>query len=413
MLSKKSNVWSSRKWRYFAGAGIAWICLRAISANAQAGEATQDPKPAWRLLTFEEGRSIVSTAWDQEQPAKGTLDCSHLIHAVYKKAGFEYSYDSSFELYDGNEHFVRVKFPHAGDLIVWPGHVGIVVDPLLHSFFSLVSTGLDEQNYEGTYWKSRGTPRFYRYKVQTGGAPGATQTAAATPAPPSLATPSHDSPKVKSVNRRDATLSVQESPSLSDSAENAALTSTTTASSKRTAVTYIPQDQTELTETATAFQIPTSIVVGPGSRPPSREEMAESISEVNDASGHVLRTDVPLKVQSPLVIVEQFSVKRVDVKRDHGWALVTIDSKVSINGGATHVKPRRDEVRWELRRTDSGWEAIPPQDKTYVAHDVAVKNLAAQLARLTESNSAAPHQEAIRQQESSLARLLSTLLDTQ
>lgn len=412
MLSKKTIVRSGKQ-LYFIAAGVAWICLRTISANAQTGEAAQDAKPAWRLLTFEEGRSIVNTAWDQEQPAKGALDCSHLIHSVYKKAGFEYPYDSSFELYDGNEHFVRVKFPHAGDLIVWPGHVGIVVDPLLHSFFSLVSTGLDEQNYEGMYWKSRGAPRFYRYKVQTGAASGATQTAAATPAPPSLATPSHDSPQVKSVNRREATPSVHESPSPSDSAENAALTASSTPSSKRTAVTYIPQGQTELTETPAAFQIPTRIVVGPGSRPPSREEMAESISEVNDASGHVLRTEVPPKVQSSLVIVEQFSVKRVDIKRDHGWALVTVDSKVSISGGATHVKPRREEVRWELRRTDSGWEAIPPQDKTYVAHDVAVKNLAVQLARLAESNSAAPHQEAIRQQESSLARLLSTLLDTQ
>jgi hypothetical protein len=59
-----------------------------------------------------------------------------------------------------------VRHPQPGDLIVWPGHVGIVLKPLEHSFYSLVSTGLEAQNYEGTYWRSRGRPRFYRYKVE-------------------------------------------------------------------------------------------------------------------------------------------------------------------------------------------------------------------------------------------------------
>ena len=47
----------------------------------------------------------------------------------------------------------------------------------------------------------------------------------------------------------------------------------------------------------------------------------------------------------------------------------------------------------------------------YVPHDVAVKNLAAQLARLTESNGAAAHQEAVLRQESRLANLLGVLLE--
>jgi len=52
-----------------------------------------------------------------------------------------------------------------------------------------------------------------------------------------------------------------------------------------------------------------------------------------------------------------------------------------------------------------------PTDRTYVQQDAAVRNLAAQLARLTESDGAAAHQETILRQESQLANLLSGLLD--
>jgi hypothetical protein len=79
-------------------------------------------------------------------------------------------------------------------------------------------------------------------------------------------------------------------------------------------------------------------------------------------------------------------------------------------GGQTDYKRRREKVRWELRRTESGWEAITPTDRTYVPEDVAVRNLAAQLAWLTEGDGAAAHQEAVLRQESQIATLLSVLL---
>jgi hypothetical protein len=143
---------------------LAFWLINVSSVGAQAVASGQTSAPTSRLLTVKEGRSIVNTAWELGRPVDGTVDCSHLIHEIYQNAGFEYPYQSSFELYEGAEKFKRVRFPHSGDLIVWPGHVGIVVDPLQHSFYSLVRTGSEEQDYEGVYWKSRGTPRFYRYK---------------------------------------------------------------------------------------------------------------------------------------------------------------------------------------------------------------------------------------------------------
>ena len=111
-----------------------------------------------------------------------------------------------------------------------------------------------------------------------------------------------------------------------------------------------------------------------------------------------------------MVIFERLHVQGLEFKRDHGWARLQIDSRATIASGQTDYKRRREKVRWELHRTKSGWEAITPADRTYVPNDVAVRNLAAQLVRLTERDSAAADQERVLRQESQLANLLSALL---
>ncbi|HET8921357.1 MAG TPA: CHAP domain-containing protein [Candidatus Acidoferrum sp.] len=372
------------------------MSLLGISAvMAQVAAPTQQPESPSRLLSIEEGRSIVNAAWELDKPARGTQDCSHLVHQVYLNAGFKYPYASSFEIYAGNENFARVKFPHAGDLIVWPGHVGIVVDSLQHNFYSLVSTGLEAQDYQSPYWRSRGRPRFYRYKVESG----AILSAAKTPAPPRLAS----GPKT-----RGSAAVIEEQTSEENSSSNRPPKKV----SERTAEIYGPPAPPAPIEEAAAFEIPSSIIIAQGNKLPTREEIAEGIFELSDAVGNVLRSDDPLKIQLPVVIVEQFKVERVEFKRDHGWARLQIDSKVVIGGGTARLKRQRERVRWELRRTESGWEAVTPVDRNYVPHDVAVKHLAAQLARLAASDDAAAHQEAVMQQESHLANLLSMLLES-
>src|SRR5579863_1996398 len=141
----------------------------ATSTAAQVAVPVRGSDSNSRLLSAQDGRAIVNAAWQQDATERDVTDCSHLVHAVYASAGFEYPYASSFEIYAGNENFARVKNPRAGDVVAWPGHVGIVVDPLQHSFYSLVRTGLEAQDYESAYWKSRGRPRFYRYKLEKGG----------------------------------------------------------------------------------------------------------------------------------------------------------------------------------------------------------------------------------------------------
>jgi hypothetical protein len=124
-----------------------------------------------------------------------------------------------------------------------------------------------------------------------------------------------------------------------------------------------------------------------------------------------LRSDDPSKLALPVVIFERLHVERVEIKRDHGWAHLQIDSRLTLAGGGIDYKRRREKVRWELRRTESGWEAITPVGRTYVPRDVAVRYLAAQLAGLTESDVAAADQDSVLRQESQLASLLSGLLE--
>jgi hypothetical protein len=360
--------------------------------NAQETVAVHEPEPGARLLTAAEGRKVVNAAWELDPPARRTQDCSHIVHQIYTNAGFEYPYASSFEIYTGNENFERVKNPQFGDLVVWPGHVGIVVDPLQHSFYSLVRTGWEAQDYLGPYWKSRGRPRFYRYKVGSG----EVLSAAKTSAPAQLS---------NGAKHGAASMIDQRTP-----VENA--DRPPRAVSERTKVNDRLAAPPAPAEEATAFEVPSSITIAPGNKRPTPEEVAEGISEVSDAFGSLLRKDDPASLQLPVVIVEQFKVERVDVKRDHGWARLEVESKVSLGGGSVHLKRQKEKVRWELRRTESGWEAVTPQDRNYVPHDVAVKNLAAQLARLTASDGAAAHQESVLRQESRLASLLSLLLES-
>jgi hypothetical protein len=91
------------------------------------------------------------------------LDCSHFVQYLYKQAGLYYGYAPSRTLYDGMEGFRRVRHPEAGDLIVWRGHVGIVVDPEEATFLSALRSGVKTASYESHYWKRRGRPRFFRY----------------------------------------------------------------------------------------------------------------------------------------------------------------------------------------------------------------------------------------------------------
>jgi hypothetical protein len=147
-----------------------FICAAHLTAQQSLTTSAATPKTntararnAEHLLTQDEGLAVISAALDTQKRFGSEHDCSHLVHAIYEKAGFSYVYASSDDLYDGVEGFRRVYHPQTGDLVVWHGHVGIVVRPSRHVFFSFLTAGPATDNYRSDYWIGRGEPRFYRY----------------------------------------------------------------------------------------------------------------------------------------------------------------------------------------------------------------------------------------------------------
>ncbi len=330
--------------------------LAALPATSSTQESTAPP----RLLSAKEGRSVVNAAWEHREQVRRKPDCSHLVHQIYALAGFSYPYASSFDLYDGTDSFRRVTAPHPGDLVVWPGHVGIVVDPAEHTFYSSVQSGLRTEAYDGPYWRSLGRPRFYRYIRSSSGALVAAKAGPGTDAAPARRKPSGDA--------------------LADPSEEP--------DSPAAASATAPPDR--------PIEIPSSIVVAPSVNRPTVDEVSEAVSELSSAAGNLLRSGPPLDPQRPVSIYDQFAVERLEFKRDRAWAHIRMDTRLSIAGEKLDSKHRREKLRWELRRTPQGWQLFAPAGRAYVPRDVAVHILASQLALLTHktatpSDGRAPH----------------------
>jgi len=337
-------------------------------------------RPRVQLLNAKEGYEIVAVTRDHEPASRTTQDCSHLVHEIYERAGFPYAYVNSFDLYAGTENFERVKNPQPGDLIVWPGHVGIIANPKEHQFYSLVRSGLDTSDYQAPYWRRRGKARFYRYVVTGRGtmqvarrvlADGEGRSAVAEPTPLGTAGPS-------------AKISTREA-------------------SERTAV-YDPADAAaETTDGAS----PRSIAVATGHKQPTREEISAAISELNNASGAVLRSNIA-KSAVPLIVYDDFKVSRLEMKRDRGWAFVDLQERASLWGEDAEFAGHSETVRWELRRGKRGWEAVSPNDRMFVPRDVAVRNIASRISDLTQQGR--DNKEARQREAARLAKLLAALL---
>jgi NlpC/P60 family len=134
---------------------------RSSGIAGESARANHSDKAA--RLSLDDRLSIIAAALDRRARQYYEHDCSHLVHAIYERAGFSYPYAPSLDLYQGIEPFQQVRHPEPGDLVVWRGHVGIVIRPSQHIFFSLLHSGPGVDDYEASYWKSLGRARFYEY----------------------------------------------------------------------------------------------------------------------------------------------------------------------------------------------------------------------------------------------------------
>jgi hypothetical protein len=350
-----------------AAARVAFAQEKQASSNGayRVTRETPDlqPKPtASRALTRSEGLAILDVALDSRDHAEFAFDCSHFVHGIYERAGLPYEYASSSDLYAGIDEFRRVSRPQPGDLAVWRGHAGIVVDPVQHSFFSVLSSGPGVASYDSPYWKQRGRPHFFRY--------------------------------VKAVPT------------------GARSTSIRTASWKPTAVGNTEPHETDVEEPVPDIQeTPRVVVLNLGRHKPD-QVTAAFLQACNDSEEKLRGRDLFKPAQS-LVVFGDFEVNKVHIAGNQGWIDIQIDELVSLVGGKVEVRKRSERQRWSLRHDDNNsWMLTPSRNAIYLPQHIAERILAHRLAQLTEDTpDNTPRNTGGTQEKAELARLLDVLFE--
>jgi hypothetical protein len=350
-------------------------------------------RESYRQITRDEGLAIVDAISEHHRSLRGKRakpDCSHLVNDIYDLAGFPFPYAKSADLYRGHASFVRVSAPQPGDLIVWRGHVGLVLDPQQHFFYSSLRFGVETEDYTSAYWRRRGTPRFYRYRAASD------QT---------ILTARQIAPR----NDLEGNFRTQlVSQSTSDESRTNVISRDSLepvpGSDDHSPVQHV-SDAEELSHAA-----PSKVLINIGSKKPTTEQVKEAISKTYQSISQGLNADSLLHSKSPVAIFTQLRVERLEFKGKHGWADVSIDTEATLTSGALDKAARHDEQRWELQHAKSGWTTVAPTQNIYVPRAFAVRIFAQQLAQLTDQ-SASGIAASSDSQEGRLASLLNTLLN--
>jgi NlpC/P60 family protein len=334
---------------------------------------------ASRALTRSEGLAILDVALDSRYHAKRPFDCSHFVHGIYESAGLPYEYASSSDLYVGIDEFRRVVNPQPGDLAVWRGHAGIVVNPVQHSFFSMLRSGPSVASYNSPYWKQRGRPHFFRYvkPVPTGARSTAIRTASWKPTVLGNTEPHETAAEDRAPDRSEESSNFNETGSSIKVSEN-------------------PPENSE---------IPRVLVLNFVQHKPDQVKAA-FLQACNDSEEKLRGRDLFESTQS-LVVFGDFEVKKVHITGNQGWIDVQIDELGSFPGGKADVHKRSERQRWSLARDDNkSWKLTPSRNAIYLPQHTAERILAHRLAQLTEDS---PDNTSGTQEKAELARLLDLL----
>ena len=299
------------------------------------------------LMSSDDRLLVISAAFGR-QGYRSKVDCSHLVHEIYSRAGFPYPYANSSDLYSGINEFHRVTTPQVADLIVWPGHMGIIVSPTQHSFYSSLRSGVGVDFYDSSYWKGRGKPRFYRYVRRT--------TAAEPPS-----------------------------------------------SSRNTRV----EEETESTVLEPANIAITDALIVDSVRL-SSEQIRNALLKLSKDYANSLRPRDLFNLRVPVVVFDRVKVERMKIKGQTGSVEVAIDGPLSLSDGRINQKKHHDRQRWAIDHQDqTTWQVRLPSAAVYLSRDDAARLFSQQLAILTDGT----HDERSGvQDKAELARALNVLL---
>ena len=344
-----------------------WVPLCVLVAQDRANKSVIADRTVARterrLASVAEGIAVLNAAREHRRQTRSKPDCSHLVQEVYARAGLEYDLASSSELYQGVERFERVRTPQPGDLIVWRGHVGLVVDPKKRTFYSSVRTGLKTESYDSSYWRRRGRPRFYRYGFD--GHKNSAVMAASPAAHPltSLVIPDPAEDEPTTVTRAERVGLASENPP---------------------------------TVAPVRSLLQGTILISEGPEP-TRQAIAQALIEYADGAA-VQAAALP----DSFIIFERLRVDGLKLEGTHARARLELHTAASVAGESVNLRDKQIKMPLDLQRTSQGWLLRKPQP-VYFSRRAGVRALAERLAELTRKDSDP-------QQQARLATVLDDLL---
>jgi hypothetical protein len=340
-----------------------------VCSRAAAQEGRQGP----RLASREEGEAIALAALQHWPQVHDKPDCSHLVHEVYGEAGLDYEYAPTNDIFDGIDRFARVQKPQPGDLVVWQGHVGIVIDPDDTSFYSSVISGFSVSSFTSAYWVNRGPRRFYRYMIN------GLQSArlldlfrARRPHSTAHTTSATYEPK----------FIVEQEP-----LEGGGLGAGSTVPRRGVSESLVKQSR--VPEAVVAATNATVLGVRPSDRfakeRPTREAIRSSFVQLSDTRAQEMQQSSAL--DASIEIVESFELTKVEIQGLSGWAEFKVRRFGSFVDGKMKLNPLAgiETIRFKLLRQSDGWILVDSATRTYLLRRAAIAMFAGRLASLSKS----------------------------
>ena len=335
-----------------------WVPLCVLVAQDRANKSVIADRTVARterrLASVAEGIAVLNAAREHRRQTRSKPDCSHLVQEVYARAGLRvFDLASSSELYQGVERFERVPTPQPGDLIVWRGRVGLVVDPEKRTFYSSVRTGLKTESYDSSYWRRRGRPRFCRYRFD------GHKNSAVMPA----------SPAAHPLTSLVITDPAEDEPTTVTRAEGVGLAS-----------------ENPHTVAPVRSLLQDTILISEG-REPTRQAIAQALIAYADGAA-VQGAALP----DSFIIFERLRVDGLKLEGKHARARLELHTAASVAGESVNLRDKRIKMPIDLQRTSQGWLLRKPQP-VYFSRRAGVRALAERLAELTRKDSD-PRQQA-------------------
>ncbi len=335
---------------------LLFLSLVTVIAKPAAAAETGEDSTSTVLLSPDRGEALAAFAARSEKRIRTKPDCSHLVHQLYAHAGLIYPYEDSRVLYRGVSDFQRVKTPQAGDLVVWLGHVGIVLSREEKTFISSVRSGILIESWMAPHWVRHGHPHFYRYRIG----------------------PETDLNLLAKV-MDDKT----QQPDTRTSARSAAGTEPPSPALPTIAEAHEPvgqEQETELSSPQNARNMngsehdSNSIITLINQRQmPNKRQIAAAMVEASKAHARRLTEGETLDVVRPFAVFSRLEVEKIKVKHEKGWVTFRLNETMSQESGRI-LPARTTEFEFTIsRRNDGFWVISDPQERTYLPAEQALE----------------------------------------